>query len=64
MGVACTLPEASARVFCACQRASNSSARAALLANPSLIKRPVVDWGPGAAVTTGFDATTWKSHVV
>jgi Spx/MgsR family transcriptional regulator len=41
-----------------------TSARAALLANPSLIKRPVVDWGPGAAVTTGFDATTWKSHVV
>jgi len=39
-----------------------ASARAALLSNPSLIKRPVVDWG--ATVTTGFDAATWKSHVV
>jgi Spx/MgsR family transcriptional regulator len=40
------------------------SARAALLANPSLIKRPVVNWGTHAPVTTGFDADGWKSHVV
>ena len=41
-----------------------ASARAVLLANPSLIKRPVVNWGAGQDVTTGFDATAWKSHVV
>jgi arsenate reductase (glutaredoxin) len=40
------------------------SARAALLANPSLIKRPVVDWGSSVGVTTGFDADQWKGHVV
>lgn len=38
------------------------SARAALLANPSLIKRPVVNWGPGSAVTAGFDAAEWKGR--
>jgi Spx/MgsR family transcriptional regulator len=41
-----------------------ASARAALLANPSLIKRPVVNWGPRAGVTTGFDADQWKGHTV
>jgi len=40
-----------------------ASARAALLANPSLIKRPVVDWGPKHGVTTGFDATDWKDRI-
>jgi Spx/MgsR family transcriptional regulator len=40
------------------------SARTVLLANPSLIKRPVVQWDAGAVVTTGFDAAQWKSHVV
>ncbi|MEJ8811152.1 ArsC family reductase [Variovorax ureilyticus] len=40
------------------------SARAVLLAHPSLIKRPVVQWGSGRNVTTGFDAAQWKSHVV
>lgn len=40
------------------------SARAVLLANPSLIKRPVVQWDDGAVVTTGFDAAQWKSHTV
>jgi len=40
------------------------SARAVLLANPSLIKRPVVDWGARAGVTTGFDAAQWKSLAV
>ena len=38
-----------------------ASARTVLLANPSLIKRPVVNWGPKAGVTTGFDAAAWKS---
>lgn len=38
-----------------------ASARAALLANPSLIKRPVVNWGVGRDVTTGFYATEWTS---
>jgi arsenate reductase len=41
-----------------------ASARAALLANPSLIKRPVVNWGGKTGVTTGFDAEDWKRHVV
>jgi Spx/MgsR family transcriptional regulator len=41
-----------------------ASARAALLANPSLIKRPVVNWGARTGVTTGFDAAEWKSHTV
>ncbi|MDM0024621.1 ArsC family reductase [Variovorax saccharolyticus] len=41
-----------------------ASARAVLLANPSLIKRPVVNWGAGRDVTTGFDATGWKSHAL
>lgn len=38
-----------------------ASARAALLANPSLIKRPVVAWeGEGGGVTVGFDAVRWQ----
>jgi arsenate reductase len=41
-----------------------ASARAVLLANPSLIKRPVVNWGHQPGVTTGFDAVQWKSHAV
>ncbi|MBT2323895.1 ArsC family reductase [Variovorax paradoxus] len=41
------------------------SARAVLLANPSLIKRPVVNWGPRSGVSTGFDAAQWKKdHAV
>jgi len=40
------------------------SARAVLLANPSLIKRPVVQWGSTHGVTAGFDADQWKNHVV
>ena len=36
------------------------SARALMLAHPSLIKRPVVRWsGPENAVTVGFDAEDW-----
>ena len=38
-----------------------ASARPVLLANPSLIKRPVVDWGPKTGVTTGFDAEGWAA---
>jgi len=42
-----------------------ASARAALLAHPSLIKRPVVNWGPPSGVSTGFDAAQWqKDHAV
>lgn len=41
-----------------------ASARPVLLANPSLIKRPVVDWGPKKAVTTGFDAQAWAVNGV
>jgi Spx/MgsR family transcriptional regulator len=40
------------------------SARAVLLANPSLIKRPVVNWGARGGVTTGFDAADWKRHAL
>lgn len=40
-----------------------ASARAALLAHPSLIKRPVVQWtGQAAAVTVGFDAADWSAR--
>jgi len=44
------------------------SARAVLLANPSLIKRPVVDWktGTGSAsrsgLTVGFDVQQWTRY--
>ena len=41
-----------------------ASARSVLIANPSLLKRPVVNWGSDVGVTTGFDAAQWKSHVV
>lgn len=33
------------------------SARALMLAQPSVIKRPVVEWG--ARTTVGFDAVAW-----
>jgi Spx/MgsR family transcriptional regulator len=35
-----------------------ASARAVMLAQPSTIKRPVVEWGDGT-VTNGFDAADW-----
>ena len=35
-----------------------ASATALMLAQPSLIKRPVVEWGDDA-VTVGFDAAQW-----
>lgn len=34
------------------------SARAVMLAQPSVIKRPVVEW-PGGDTTVGFDAADW-----
>jgi len=40
------------------------SARAALLANPSLIKRPVVDWGSRVGLTVGFDVQEWARYAV
>jgi Spx/MgsR family transcriptional regulator len=35
----------------------SASAQALMLVNPSVIKRPVVDWG--GEVTVGFDAAVW-----
>ncbi|MCJ0762244.1 ArsC family reductase [Variovorax terrae] len=35
-----------------------ASARALMLAQPSVIKRPVVEWGP--QTTVGFDAAAWS----
>ncbi|MBE7417182.1 MAG: arsenate reductase [Ideonella sp.] len=35
-----------------------ASARALMLAQPSVIKRPVVEWGDGR-ITVGFDPVQW-----
>jgi arsenate reductase len=40
-----------------------ASARPVLIAHPSLLRRPVVDWGAPRGVTTGFDAAQWESAV-
>jgi arsenate reductase (glutaredoxin) len=37
------------------------SARRLMLASPSVIKRPVVDW-PDGSTTVGFDAPSWASR--
>ena len=37
-----------------------ASARALMLAQPSVIKRPVVQWADG--ITVGFDAEAWQSR--
>jgi arsenate reductase (glutaredoxin) len=37
-----------------------ASARALMRAQPSLIKRPVVEW-PGGRVSVGFDAQAWAA---
>ena len=37
------------------------SAEALMLANPSVIKRPVVEWGE--EVTAGFDAADWAARI-
>ncbi|MEO8390972.1 MAG: arsenate reductase [Polaromonas sp.] len=39
----------------------SASAQALMLANPSVIKRPVVDWGTD--ITVGFDAQGWATRV-
>lgn len=41
--------------------ADPAGAQALMVANPSVIKRPVVDWGKD--VTVGFDAAGWQSRV-
>ncbi len=38
-----------------------ATARSVLIANPSLIKRPVVAWAGNDAVTAGFDEAQWAS---
>ena len=42
-----------------------ASAAALMRAQPSVIKRPVVEWGlaSGPATTVGFDATAWAGRV-
>lgn len=40
-----------------------ATARAVLLAHPTLIKRPVVEWTPGTDATVGFDAAQWAEQV-
>ena len=39
-----------------------ASAKALILAQPSVVKRPVVDWGAkvGQDTTVGFDAEAWQ----
>ncbi len=39
----------------------SASAQTLMLAQPSVIKRPVVDWGTGISV--GFDATAWTDRL-
>ncbi len=38
-----------------------ATARVVMLENPSVIKRPVVDWG--GAITVGFDETAWTDRL-
>lgn len=38
-----------------------ASAQSLMLAQTSLIKRPVVDWGQG--ITAGFDAAAWSARL-
>ncbi|MGQ9724319.1 MAG: ArsC family reductase [Tepidimonas sp.] len=38
-----------------------ASARALMLAKPSVIRRPVVDWG--GSVTAGFDPDDWRRRL-
>jgi Spx/MgsR family transcriptional regulator len=40
---------------------NESGARALMLAQPSVIKRPVVEW-PDGSVTVGFDAQAWAAR--
>ena len=38
-----------------------ASAQSLMLANPSMIKRPVVDWGKD--ITVGFDPALWAERI-
>jgi arsenate reductase (glutaredoxin) len=38
-----------------------ASARVVMLAQPSTIKRPVVEW-PGGRITVGFDPKAWAGY--
>ena len=38
-----------------------ASARAVAMANPSVIKRPVVQWADG--ITVGFDPAAWQARL-
>ncbi|MDP1742779.1 MAG: arsenate reductase [Polaromonas sp.] len=41
-----------------------ASAMALMQAQPSIIKRPVVEWGPkGSATTVGFDPASWAARL-
>lgn len=45
--------------------ADEGGARGLMLANPSVIKRPVVEWGGvDAGITVGFDAQHWETLVL
>ena len=41
------------------QATNAAGAQAVMVANPSVIKRPVVDWG-GQQFTVGFDPAAWE----
>jgi Spx/MgsR family transcriptional regulator len=43
------------------QADTSAGAKELMLAQPSVIKRPVVEW-PDGTVTVGFDATAWVSR--
>lgn len=38
-----------------------ATARALMLAQPSVIKRPVVEWGEAGSPTVGFDPASWPA---
>lgn len=40
-----------------------SSARTVMLEHPSVIKRPVVEWGSGGQLTVGFDPLAWEANL-
>jgi len=42
--------------------ADDAGARALMLAQTSVIKRPVVEWD-AASVTVGFDTDVWQAHI-
>jgi arsenate reductase (glutaredoxin) len=44
------------------EKAGNAAgARSLMVASPSIVKRPVVEWGE--AITVGFDATVWENRL-